>query len=70
MLQAELSFLTAHELHSRSADGIQVRLLWCEHSDRLAVTVADQKTGDAFAVDVTEREHAMHVFNHPFAYAA
>ena len=66
----ELSLLTARELHSRSADGIQVRLLWCEHSDRLAVTVADTKTGDSFALHVAERAHAMHVFNHPFAYAA
>ena len=38
------------ELDTRLNDGLQVRLLWCEHDGRLWVTVLDTKTGDAFRV--------------------
>jgi hypothetical protein len=58
------------ELHSRVSDGIHVRMLWNEHDGRVTVTVADDKTGDAFVVEVLEGEHAMDVFHHPYAYAA
>jgi len=61
---------TTRELASRTSDGIEVRLLWCEHDGRLAVAVADGKTGEAFAVDVRDGERAMDVFHHPYAYAA
>ena len=61
---------TMRELDSRCGDGIHVRLLWSEHDGRLAVAVADAKTGDAFAVDVREGDRAMDVFHHPYAYAA
>lgn len=58
------------ELHSRIADGIHVRLLWCQHDDRVFVAVNDHKTGDAFSVEVPRGERALAVFDHPFAYAA
>jgi hypothetical protein len=58
------------ELNSRTNDGIQVRLLWCEIEDRVTVAVDDVKTGQAFTVDVRTDQRAMDVFNHPFAYAA
>ena len=61
---------TMRELHSRSNDGIRVRLLWSEPDNRVAVSVADAKTGDAFAVEVGERDRALDVFHHPYAYAA
>ena len=61
---------TMRELDSRASDGIHVRLLWNEHDGRLAVAVADEKTGDAFAVDVRDGDRAMDVFHHPYAYAA
>jgi hypothetical protein len=61
---------TMRELHSRVSDGIHVRMLWNEHDGRVAVAVADTKTGEAFAVEVREGERAMDVFHHPFAYAA
>jgi hypothetical protein len=61
---------TMRELDSRSGDGIHVRLLWNEHDGRLAVAVADEKTGDAFVVDVRDGDRAMDVFHHPHAYAA
>ena len=58
------------ELDRRTNDGIDVRLLWCEHDGRVIVAVRDAKTGDAFAVEVQEGERALDVFRHPYAYAA
>ena len=58
------------ELDRRSNDGIDVRLLWCEHDGRVLVAVRDAKTGDAFALEVQEGESALDVFRHPYAYAA
>jgi hypothetical protein len=57
------------ELHSRTADGIHVRLLWCRDNNRMFVAVNDHKTGDAFSVEVPEGERPLSVFNHPFAFA-
>lgn len=58
------------ELHSRTTDGILVRLLWCERNNRVFVSVNDNRTGDAFSVEVPEGERALEVFDHPYAYAA
>ena len=41
-------------LDSRTSDGINVRLLWHRHDDRVTVAVDDAKTGDAFTIDVRE----------------
>ena len=59
-----------HELDSRIADGILVRLLWSKPDNRVAVAVDDAKTGEAFTVEVKQGERALDVFHHPFAYAA
>lgn len=59
---------TMRELHSRSGDGIHVRLLWSQHDERVAVAVDDTKTGDAFAIEVRKGQRALDVFHHPFAY--
>ena len=61
---------TMRELHSRTNDGIHVRLLWGPDDGRVAVTVADAKTGDRFAFDVGDPDRALHAFRHPFSYAA
>ena len=61
---------TTRELESRSNDGIEVRLLWIEDDNRLLVAVADAKTGDGFAIEVSDGDRALDVFHHPFAYAA
>ena len=58
------------ELHSRTNDGIHVRLLWHRPDDRVVVAVDDAKTGDSFVVGVRSDESAMDVFHHPYAYAA
>jgi hypothetical protein len=51
--------VTARELHSRANDGISVQLLWCEHDDRLWVSVTDSKQGDRFSIDVRDRSTAL-----------
>jgi hypothetical protein len=61
---------TMRELDRRQSDGIHVRLLWSEHDNRVAVAVADVKTGDAFVVEVRSGDSARDVFHHPYAYAA
>ena len=61
---------TMRELHGRVNDGIRVVLLWSETDGRVAVSVDDAKTGDAFAVEVRPQDHALDVFHHPYAYAA
>ena len=58
------------ELDTRVTDGIQVRLLWCEHDGTLWVTAVNSKTGDAFHVEVRDGERPLDVFHHPYAYAA
>jgi hypothetical protein len=57
------------ELSHRVSDGIEVRLLWRVHDDRLLVAVSDARTGDALAVEVRHGERALDVFHHPYAYA-
>ena len=57
------------ELDHRVSDGIDVRLLWRPHDDRVLVAVSDAKTGDAFTLEVGPDQRALDVFHHPFAYA-
>jgi hypothetical protein len=61
---------TMRELHSRVSDGIHVRLLWAERDGRLAVTVTDIRTAEAFCIELRDGENALEVFHHPYAYAA
>jgi hypothetical protein len=56
------------ELDRRSNDGIDVALLWNPRTNRLVVTVADDRRGDSFEIDVDAAD-ALDVFHHPFAYA-
>jgi len=58
------------ELHSRVNDGIRVVLLWSETDGRVAVSVDDARTGEAFTVEVRSHDRALDVFHHPYAYAA
>jgi hypothetical protein len=64
------TLIAMRELHSRTTDGILVRLLWCERENRVVVSVNDDKTGEAFSVEVPQGVRALHVFDHPYAYAA
>jgi len=62
--------VSKRELDSRVSDGIQVRLVRFQRTDRVLVEVDDKSTGDAFTVDVGVGERALDVFHHPYAYAA
>ncbi len=57
------------ELASRGTDGLAVSLLWSKATDRVRVTVADERFGDEFDLDIPGA-HALAAFQHPFAYAA
>jgi hypothetical protein len=60
---------TLTELHHRSADGIEVTLLWSRRSNTLTVAVEDSRSGEMFLLPAPA-EKALDVFEHPFAYAA
>ena len=57
------------ELAHRSADGIDVRLLWSASSDEVSVEVTDSRLDNVLYLPVA-RDRAMDAFNHPYAYAA
>jgi len=59
----------ARELDSRTSDGIHVRLLWHPDDGQVSVAVDDTKTGEVFELPVGDRDSAVEVFQHPFAYA-
>jgi hypothetical protein len=44
--------------------------MWSAPEERVWVAVADHKSGSEFTVAVPERERALEVFHHPYAYAA
>jgi hypothetical protein len=56
------------ELDHRSGDGIDVRLLWDSRTDRVSVAVEDDRSGEAFVLEVRGSE-ARDAFTHPYAYA-
>ena len=60
---------TLTELHHRSADGIEVSLLWSRVTNALTVAVEDSRSGQRFVLPAPA-EKALDVFEHPFAYAA
>ena len=60
---------TLRELAQRRSDGIEVTLLWNEHTDRLTVTVHEARTSDFFELRAVS-DRTLDVFYHPFAYAA
>ena len=58
------------ELDSRSSDGIEVRLFWHPPDSRVSVSVNDTKSGERFELPVRDRDRALDVFHHPYAYRA
>lgn len=61
---------TLRELDHRTSDRIDVWLLWRESDNQVLVSVADEKTGDMFTIELREGERPLDVFHHPYAYAA
>ena len=57
------------ELAHRSADGIDVTLLWSQADDTLWVLVVDTRSGATFVVACGD-DRPLDVFAHPYAYAA
>jgi len=59
------------ELANRRNGGVEVWLFWRRDSDsdQLTLSVADERTGEAFELRVA-RERALDAFYHPFAYHA
>ena len=58
------------ELSSRSANGVDVALLWRQRDHTAIVVVVDHRTGEEFVLDVRETDSALDMFRHPYAYAA
>ena len=56
------------ELAHRASNGIDVRLLWNQADNTVAVAVADD-LGESFQLRVASHE-ALDAFHHPYAYAA
>ena len=66
-LTAAYQFEIPHEFATRSADQIDVALLWWETADRLAVSVLDRKANESFVLEVDGLD-PMAVFRHPYTY--
>ena len=65
----DMTSSTPTELHHRSADGIEVSLLWSRETNALTVEVEDSRSGEIFELPAPANK-ALDVFEHPFAYAA
>jgi hypothetical protein len=57
------------ELAHRSADGLEVSLLWNPLDDRLSVRIEDTRLDEVHEVPVG-RARPLEVFEHPFGYLA
>jgi threonine aldolase len=70
--QETVMFTTAEmavrELDRRINDGFDVRLLWNSQTNRVFVTVEDQRDGVVFELTV-DAAAALEAFQHPFAYS-
>lgn len=62
-----ISELGIRELDHRTGDGIEVRLLWNSRTDQVTIAVEDERSGEAFVLDVPGAD-ARDAFNHPYAY--
>jgi hypothetical protein len=58
------------ELAHRTADGVDVTLHWTPRMNTLYVAVHDRRTDDAFELVLAPGDNPLHVFHHPYAYAA
>jgi len=56
------------ELAHRSADGIDVVLLWDSEVGHLWVAVEDARTGETFELSAAGGSEALELFYHPFAH--
>jgi hypothetical protein len=61
---------TPKELASRHSGTIEVALLWSKRTQRAAVAVHDDATGEEFELELRPGDDPLDVFEHPYAYAA
>ena len=57
------------ELDRRAGDGLDVRLLWEPHTNRISVTVTDVRADSSFEFEVDQAD-ALAALRHPYAYAS
>lgn len=57
------------ELDHRFNDGIEVTLRWNERTNRVSVSVQDEKLDESFELDVNP-EDALAAFRHPYTYSS
>ena len=69
MADAKTIEMGPRELAHRSADGVEVTLLWNPVSDTISVQVVEHDTEACFDLPVAG-DQALNAFNHPYAYAA
>ena len=55
------------ELDRRTNDGIDVRLLWDPQTDRVSITVEDQRSEEILELEVDPAD-ALAAFHHPYVY--
>ena len=69
-MSTDTTLTDTRELDYRTADGVEVALLWYAGGNFLSVVVSDARIGEIFEFVLDERDDAMDVFHHPYAYAA
>ena len=69
MLHDVSNHMPRRELAHRSADGIDVTLLWSPADDGITVRVVDRASRRIFEIPA-RRDQAMNAFHHPFVYSA
>ena len=60
---------STRELDFRSANGLEVALLWEPETNRVSVSVSDRRSGDDFTLDVDPAK-ALDAFHHPYSFSA
>jgi hypothetical protein len=69
MASTDVTHQPYRELAHRTNDAVEVVLFWHQISNELTVSVSDRRSGTYFEL-TAEPDHALDVFNHPYAYAA
>ena len=64
---SEIEETVSTELAHRSANGIDVLLLWERATGRLRIAVDDRRTGESFELEADGGRQALELFYHPFA---
>jgi len=60
--------IQVRELDRRTSEGIDVRLLWNSHTDRVSIAVQDERSGESFELEIDSTD-ALAAFHDPYLYA-